>query len=146
IWSEVLGLPVEDAQADFFELGGHSLVAVQVLSRLREACKVELSISEFFERPRLCDLASRVEAAQSASVQVPQPPLVADAVPTPARPLLRSVGTAVGPRSLYLIPPAHGLGLSYEELGHSLHLPVVVLEAPLRALETSPLGSLEDIA
>jgi len=62
IWSEVLRLDKVGIHDNFFELGGHSLMVIQVLSRLRETVQVELSMSDFFERPTIVTMAELVEA------------------------------------------------------------------------------------
>ena len=49
------------ADDDFFALGGYSLNAVRVLSRLRAACGVELTLREFFATPTVRGIAVRVE-------------------------------------------------------------------------------------
>jgi amino acid adenylation domain-containing protein/non-ribosomal peptide synthase protein (TIGR01720 family) len=62
IFSETLGVKQLGKDADFFALGGHSLSAIQVVSRLRENCGVELPIRAVFETPTVKDLAKRVAA------------------------------------------------------------------------------------
>ena len=61
IWSEVLGLSQAGLHDNFFELGGHSLLVTQVLSRVREAFRVELSLRLFFETPTIAELAAGIE-------------------------------------------------------------------------------------
>ncbi|WP_257386260.1 non-ribosomal peptide synthetase [Tahibacter caeni] len=66
IWGEVLGVVVSSANDHFFALGGHSLAAVQVLTRLRERCDVEMTLADLFRRPRLVDFAEFVQAGAPA--------------------------------------------------------------------------------
>jgi FkbH-like protein len=48
IWSELLGIDQIGVEDNFFDLGGHSLSAMQMISRIRDACKVELSLRSLF--------------------------------------------------------------------------------------------------
>jgi amino acid adenylation domain-containing protein/non-ribosomal peptide synthase protein (TIGR01720 family) len=72
IWAAVLGVERVGLQDDFFALGGHSLLATQVVSRVREACGVELSLRALFESPTLEDLAGRIE--EERRQRTPQAP------------------------------------------------------------------------
>ncbi|MCA1614465.1 MAG: amino acid adenylation domain-containing protein, partial [Acidobacteria bacterium] len=81
IWAEVLGVERVGVEDDFFELGGHSLLATQVVSRLREALRVEVPLRALFESPRVSRLAPRVEELARAGMPGTTPP-----------PLTRSVG------------------------------------------------------
>ena len=45
---------------NFFELGGDSLTATQVVSRLRHAFGVEISILDMFQRPTIAEFAERI--------------------------------------------------------------------------------------
>ncbi len=67
IWGEVLGLDQVSVTADFFELGGHSLIATQVMSRVREAMRVELPVRTLFKFPTVAGLAETV--AESLRVE-----------------------------------------------------------------------------
>jgi len=71
IWAEVLGVERVGVHDNFFELGGHSLVATQIVSRLHEACAVEVPLRALFEGPTVAELAERVESADASEV----PPL-----------------------------------------------------------------------
>ena len=63
IWAQVIGAGRVGSADDFFLLGGHSLLATQVVSRVREAFRVELPLRALFEAPRLSAFAARVDAA-----------------------------------------------------------------------------------
>jgi amino acid adenylation domain-containing protein len=75
IWAEVLGTEGAGAEDDFFSLGGHSLIATRVVARVREVLGVELQLRELFERPRLAELADRVEELRRPGDAAPLPPL-----------------------------------------------------------------------
>jgi acyl carrier protein len=59
---------------NFFDLGGHSLLATQVISRLRDAFQVELSLRNLFEAPSVADLAKLVEAIRRVAHEPNTPP------------------------------------------------------------------------
>lgn len=61
IWSEVLGIAAIGLEDDFFALGGHSLLATQIVSRVRLACDVDLSLRTLFAQPTLAGFAAEVE-------------------------------------------------------------------------------------
>ncbi|MBD2529846.1 amino acid adenylation domain-containing protein [Nostoc flagelliforme FACHB-838] len=61
IWAEVLGQEQIGIYDSFFELGGHSLLATQVISRLREAFKIDLPLRSLFENPIVINLVERIE-------------------------------------------------------------------------------------
>ena len=71
IWAEVIGIDRVGSNDDFFLLGGHSLLATQVVSRVREAFRVELPLRAIFEATRLSAFAARVDAAAGAEDAIP---------------------------------------------------------------------------
>ncbi|HET8843021.1 MAG TPA: phosphopantetheine-binding protein, partial [Ktedonobacteraceae bacterium] len=46
---------------DYFMLGGHSLLATQILSRIRDTFKVNLTLQDFFGAPTVAGIASVIE-------------------------------------------------------------------------------------
>ena len=65
IWAKVLGLEQVGIYDNFFELGGHSLAATRVISRAREAFKMELPLRLLFEKPTIEELALAIRHSQA---------------------------------------------------------------------------------
>ncbi|HEV2707131.1 MAG TPA: amino acid adenylation domain-containing protein [Pyrinomonadaceae bacterium] len=61
IWAEVLGIERVGLNDNFFDIGGHSLMATQLISRVRAAYPVELSVKDLFAAPTLGGMAEMVE-------------------------------------------------------------------------------------
>ncbi len=75
IWAQLLGVAQVSVEDSFFELGGHSLLATQLVSRLRDTFKVEVSLRTLFEAPTLEGLAEAVERARLQALGVQAPPI-----------------------------------------------------------------------
>ena len=64
IWQQLLHLDRIGIYDNFFDLGGNSLMATQLMSRVRRAFSVELSLAVFFEGSTVADLARSIEVAR----------------------------------------------------------------------------------
>jgi len=77
IWADVLRVEKVGIRDDFFELGGHSLNATQVVSRVREAFHVELSLRAIFETPTVEGLTQAIETLRRNEAGSQAPPVIA---------------------------------------------------------------------
>ncbi|MFI7231055.1 SDR family NAD(P)-dependent oxidoreductase [Nonomuraea angiospora] len=74
LWSELLGFPVTDREADFFALGGHSLLATRMLARLADGHGVPLRLSDLLARPTVTALAQLLpDSVSGGPGQVSEP-------------------------------------------------------------------------
>jgi amino acid adenylation domain-containing protein len=76
IWSELLRVERVGSYDNFFELGGHSLLAMQVVSRIRGALGVEVSLRSLFSDPTPAAIAVEVERQRKMGETASAPPLV----------------------------------------------------------------------
>jgi amino acid adenylation domain-containing protein len=84
-WCEVLERDRVGLRDHFFEIGGHSLLATRLLSRLRQALGVELSLKELFQDPTVAGLARQAERARQLRGGMAVPPIVRIPRGTPVR-------------------------------------------------------------
>lgn len=64
VWAQVLGLDRVGIHDNFFELGGHSLLAAQVVTRLQQSFKLDVSIRAMFDAPTVAGLSDVVSRFQ----------------------------------------------------------------------------------
>jgi acyl carrier protein len=76
IWADLLAIDNVGVDDNFFTLGGHSLIATRLLSRLRDAFRVELPLRAIFDHPTIAELARAVEEAQEGT-RISKAPAVA---------------------------------------------------------------------
>jgi amino acid adenylation domain-containing protein len=69
IWSEAFKIDQIGVEDNFFNLGGHSLLATQVISRVRNAFKLEAPLRKLFDTPILRDFARSLEEEMSAAAR-----------------------------------------------------------------------------
>ncbi|MDO7899400.1 non-ribosomal peptide synthase/polyketide synthase [Pseudomonas citrulli] len=73
IWQDVLKLERVGLDDHFFELGGHSLLVTQVMTRVRQALKVQVPLRTLFEHSVLEDFVAALGVEQADR----EPPLLA---------------------------------------------------------------------
>ncbi|MGW4341045.1 condensation domain-containing protein, partial [Rhodococcus koreensis] len=71
VFAEILGVERVGIHDHFFDLGGNSLVATRLVSRLRNALGVPVSLRDVFDAPTLGGLAQRLDGADPAAHLAP---------------------------------------------------------------------------
>jgi amino acid adenylation domain-containing protein/thioester reductase-like protein len=71
IWQELLGLEKIGIQDNFFELGGHSLLITQLLARVRDTFKVEISLHSLFKLPTIANIAQKIQGTKPGTKDTP---------------------------------------------------------------------------
>ena len=74
IWGRLLAIERPGARDNFFRSGGHSLLATQMVSRLRDAFGVDLSVRSLAEDPTIAGLAEKIERARWVGKRSPASP------------------------------------------------------------------------
>lgn len=101
IWRVVLGVATVGIRDNFFELGGHSLKAVQLMTKIRQQCQREISLTQFFQQPTIEGLTQQWTATPGISRLNPE--------------LIEPKQTVI------CVPPIVGYGVVFQPL--SDHLP-----------------------
>ncbi len=138
VWQEVLGVERVGVHDNYFELGGHSLTAIQLLSRLKEATGMEVSIQALFSTPTVEGLAASLSGGPDAPDSAP---VVEGGVLVP----LRAEG---GKRPFFCAAPATGVAFPY--YGMALHIepgrPFYALQDPRVGSQPVSISSIEELA
>ncbi|MCA1682213.1 MAG: condensation domain-containing protein, partial [Actinobacteria bacterium] len=66
MWAQVLGVDRVGVEDNFFELGGDSILSIRVISRVRVALGVEVSVRSLFIHPTVAGLAGVIAAQTDA--------------------------------------------------------------------------------
>ncbi|MEM9173790.1 MAG: amino acid adenylation domain-containing protein [Myxococcota bacterium] len=83
LWSELLGRPIADVDADFFAVGGHSLLAARLAARIEGTFGTTVPVGDLFEEPTVAAFAASLDArlADAPPALAKLRPRDADAVP-----------------------------------------------------------------
>jgi amino acid adenylation domain-containing protein len=71
IWADVLKLDQVGVRDNFFRLGGHSLLATQVVSRVRDALQLNISLPQLFDAPTIEGLSALIEGIIGSNGSAP---------------------------------------------------------------------------
>ena len=58
MWAEILDIEKIGIYDNFFHLGGHSLLATQLISRIRQAFDLEISVRQLFQSPTVAEMVT----------------------------------------------------------------------------------------
>ena len=68
LWCEVLGRETVSIEDSFFDLGGHSLLATKLISRLRDAFRLDLPLRDLFLHPTVAQMALAIAQRQAEGI------------------------------------------------------------------------------
>ncbi|MGI5392237.1 amino acid adenylation domain-containing protein [Streptomyces sp. CA-251251] len=116
LFAQALGLERVGTEESFFALGGHSLLATQLITGIRGALGLRVSIRDLFQAPTVSGLLRHLDAGGSKSSFASMLPL-------------RAGGDGRAP--VFCLHPALGLGWCYGRLAAQLPsaLPVYAVQA-----------------
>jgi len=74
LWTDLLGVPVQDRALNFFAAGGHSLLAARLIARLPQATGRQAPLRTLFEQPSLRDFAAALDAPADGALHIGRRP------------------------------------------------------------------------
>ena len=69
VWRDALGIDEVGINDSFSQLGGHSLLAIRIVSELRKAFQIDLSIRALFDAPTVAELSSYIKEILIAEIE-----------------------------------------------------------------------------
>ncbi len=70
IWCDILQIEQVGIHNNFFEMGGHSLLAIQIISRIRDAYDIDISPRHIFDAPTIADLALYILEQEAQDLEI----------------------------------------------------------------------------
>ncbi|PYP88164.1 MAG: non-ribosomal peptide synthetase, partial [Candidatus Angelobacter sp. Gp1-AA117] len=126
LWQEVLRRERVGIYENFFNIGGHSLLAVQVISRIRQAFTVEMPLSVLFAAPTVARMAEYIAAVNEPDRSQSSPVLV-------------SIQPQGSRAPFFCVHAVGGQVISYAELSQEMGL-----EQPFYGLQSPPANYLPE--
>jgi amino acid adenylation domain-containing protein len=120
LWQEVLRRERVGIHENFFNIGGHSLLAVQAISRIKQAFTVEMPLSVLFAAPTVARMAEHIAAVNEPD-QSQLSPVLVNIQPQGSR------------APFFCVHAIGGQVISYAELSQELGL-----EQPFYGLQSPP--------
>ncbi|MBF0121715.1 MAG: amino acid adenylation domain-containing protein, partial [Desulfobacterales bacterium] len=71
IWEDILGVKQIRIKDNFFRLGGNSIIAIQVISRIKNATNISLKVSELFANPTIEKLSQAIIKSDEYDYLIP---------------------------------------------------------------------------
>lgn len=136
IWEQVLGIQGIGVYDNFFDLGGDSLIIVQILQKLRQTIKKDLTINDLLNANTITDLARIIEP-ESVRTQKQLPPCIVK---------FREGSAEVAP--IFLVHPIAGTTRNYINLPNCLasDQPLYAIQHPKWTNEPGNFRTVEDLA
>ncbi|TDP97977.1 non-ribosomal peptide synthetase/type I polyketide synthase [Labedaea rhizosphaerae] len=117
VWTELLGVPDVQPDANFFDLGGDSLLATQVVSRLRSRFGMTVPIEAVFEHPTVRGMTAAVTRAVTTERPAATPEPARRTGPIPATPIPATpIPATPVQRRMWFLDQAHDQPAAYTVL------------------------------